>query len=209
MTSANVVAFPAAAIYRPVEQRTARTDESFVGQLSRILEKSLYEKHDGKRSDSPQLGAFASHLHEKFKRRNREERDRVQRWHARSNWEDSELAFVAESDTGIATDHFGQGSDIYRAGVSSVSAKEIVRSESEALQLAINQLNAIGTLARHGGFHSSHSDGYNEMADDHPEFVLADLGRTLARLKKFGARAAPDAVERRVLARKKRAFDKA
>lgn len=128
----------------------------------------------------------------------RESDERMQACFTR--WRDgvrtSALAFCKASIYGLATDHYGEGPDLYRFGMESVQPADVLQSSQrdEALALAIEQLNTFGVLARFGGLaHLAATE--QDKGGDYAAHTLADLGVTLARLRRFGAMAGPTPAE--------------
>lgn len=140
----------------------------------------------------------------------RESGERLRACFAR--WRDgvrtSALAFCKASINGLATDHYGQGPDLYRFGIETVQPEDILQStqRDEALALAIEQLNTFGVLARFGGLvHLMAIE--QDKGGDYAAHALADLGVTLARLRRFGAIAGPTPAEAKHAAQAKAAYE--
>lgn len=128
----------------------------------------------------------------------RESAERLQacftRW--RDGMRTPAIAFCKASISGLATEHYGQGPDLYRFGMESVRSADVLQSSQrdEALALAIEQLNTFGVLARFGGL--GHLMAIEQdKGGDYAAHTLADLGVTLARLRRFGAIAGPTPAE--------------
>ena len=116
-------------------------------------------------------------------------------------------ALITTTRYGIATDSFGEGGQTFRWAIESVRSDNLLHpaQRDEALRLCIEQLNALGLLARLGGLRATSAD--KGEAYEFAEQVFADLGSTLRRLVFFGGVCKPTPSERSLLEKSKSEFD--
>jgi hypothetical protein len=139
-------------------------------------------------------------LHElarqRFERHSARNREIFNDWLEGIRKVDEEL-YAAGSNFGRASDHFGEGPDLYRWAVQSVAPKDILRinERNEALNLAIATLNKVAFLLRHGGMDAGGGYVVDEEKFDkeaHRAFEqhsISDVAEAMVRLRAFGARA--------------------
>ena len=127
-------------------------------------------------------------------RKNREER--YQRWL------DGDCAnvsqFYRQSNFGVATESFGSGPREFEWAVEDCCEDPISWSKpSDALALAVQQLNVIGTLIRYGGWKADCQFGEDGTLErDFPTHAICDFAEVMVRLRQFGTISTPTDEER-------------
>lgn len=105
-------------------------------------------------------------------------------------------SFYEESRFGSAMPTYGEGPELFRWAVEATRKPLRATQRDEALALAVETLNELGLLFRYGGLQVSACSRAEMVSREFAEMAIADIGRTLAMLRPFGAVAAPPPGER-------------
>lgn len=106
------------------------------------------------------------------------------------------MSFCESSLFAAATSTYGEGPKLFRWAVDATRKPLRTSQTDEALALAVGTLNEIGLLLRYGGLRVSAAGHDEKVGREFAEMAIADIGRTLAMLRPFGAVATPPPGER-------------